>query len=370
MAIWVRNLRIPDVGSAGGSALLIYIRELLRIARWTEASNNGDAAWPDVGGLVNNLVVTPADLSVNPLFPRRITSLSSPFTVGMVGYCIALLAVNDQNRSIWRITKYIDANNIEVDDQGFTPWNWIAESGITGRVTRLSLALTATTATCLWNSPAPNMMQARLLYSAADASILYVRPKGQVPLATECTGITYADSADLKHTMHMVADGPNVAIWWSTEDVSFEFVMWGKLLDADTADSDPNFIIGRAAAEAVDLVAYPMYMLDGANANIIAYPTFIKPNSYYSYDWGFHRWFNSRLANNGNAFLRSPWVCLANTLTVGACVRGRLPLIAQSYFDYERLRPMDAAGDWLHTYMGIMVPRNGPDDQLPLVPMP
>jgi hypothetical protein len=286
----------------------------------------------------------------------------------MVGNIISLLAVNDQNRSIWRITKYIDANNIEVDPMGFTPYNWIAESGITGWVTKCSTALTATTATALWNAPSPNKNQARLLYSAADASILYARPKGQVPLATETTGITFANSGDLKHIMHMVADGPNVLIWWSTEDTPFEFVMWGALEGADAADVDPNFILGRASAETIPLWAFYMYMLDGANANIQAFVTTVKNNWGYRQNSNVFAYQGSRLSQDGYAYIRSPWVVLANTITVGACLRGRLPLVGQTY-TYERLRPLDSGGDWLHIYQGTLVPRNGPYDQLPLVPV-
>lgn len=370
MTIWVRNLGVPDVPSNGGSPLLIYIRELLRVARWTEASNNGDAGWPDVGGLVNNLVITPADLQVNPANRCRIYSPSGPFTSAMIGNVISLLAVNDQNRSIWKIQKFIDANNIEVDDRGFTPWNWIAETGISGRVTRCTTALTAPTATCLWNAPAPNNMQARLLYSALDAQILYVRPKGQVPLATECTGITYADSSDLKHRMHMVADGPNVLIWWSTEYAPLEAVMWGTLLDADALDTDPNFIYGKDDSSATDPYLYSMYMLDGADTNIQAWPTAPFPAWYTSSQNHIFSYFMSRLINGwpGYAPIRSMWVMLDNVAVVGACVRGRLPLVGQSYVAYERLRPIDAAGNWLHVYRGLVVPRNGPSDQLPLIP--
>ena len=367
MAIFVRNLRVPDVASAGGSPLLIFIRELLRVARWTEASNDGNAGWPVTPG-VNNLVIAPADLVVDPLYPRRIYSPSGPFLSTHVGMVIALLAVNNQNRSIWRITNYIDANNIEVDDQGFTPWNWVYETGITGRVTRCTTVLTVG-ATCLWNAPSPNKNQARLLYSTIYAQILYARPKGQVPLATETTGLTYANSLDYKHVMHMVADGPNVVIWWSTEDDPFAFVMWGTLDGADTADTDPNFILGLDNASTADLYSFPMYMLDGGNANIKAYVTTIKRDWIAQQQSNIMAYFNARLTSGQKAILRSPWVVLANTITVGACVRGRLPLIAHSYQGYERLRPLDSAGTWLHTYRGTMVPRNGPYEKLPLVPV-
>lgn len=371
MTIWVRNLGVPDVASNGGSPLLIYIRELLLLARWSEVSNNGDAGWPDVGGVVNNLVAQPNDLQVNPANPRRIYSPSGPFTSAMVGYVISLLAVNDQNRSAWKIAKYIDANNIEVDDQGFTPWNWVAEVGITGRVTRCTTALTAPTATCLWNAPTGGM-QARLLYSGTNAQICYVRPKGNapVPLATECTGITFANQNALKHRMHMVAEDENVLIWWSTEDSDLEVVMWGKLEDADTLDDQPNFIYGKAVAPSTRPHHYEMWMLDGADANIAAYPTVPKPWWDSSTVVPFFDYLHARLMNGrpGYAPVRSMWVMLANTAVVGACIRGRLPLIGQSYIGYERMRPLDAAGNWMHIYYGMIVPRNGPNDQLPLVP--
>lgn len=367
MTIWVRNLGVPDVASAGGSALLIYIRELLLVARWTEASNDGGAAWPGNGGSPN-LVVAPVDLQVDPLYPKRITSLSSPFTSAMVGNVISLLATNDQNRSIWRIDRFIDANNIEVEGSGFTPNNWVLETGITGRVTRLSSVLSAGVSQSLFNAPAPNNMQARLFYSAVDAQIVYVRPKGQVPLATECAGFTFAHSTDLKHRMHMVAQGGNVIIWWSTEDTSFEAVMWGSLLDADAADTDPNFILCRAAGVATRLSAWTMRMLDGTDSDITAYPTQIKTDWSALASEGLFTHFDSRLMNR-SALLRSPWVCLANTNVVGACVRGRIPLLAQTYEGYELFRPLDAAGSWLHAFAGTAVPRNGPDDKLPLIPV-
>jgi len=364
MTIWVRNLDVPDVTVEGGSALLITIRELLRVAKWTEQSNDGDPDWPDAGS--PNFVVSPVDLQVDPLSPRVITSLSSPFTSAMVGDMIALLATNDQNRSMWRITGYIDANNIEVDAQGFTPWNWVLETGITGRVVQVAYALSVGTAQALWNAPVGNM-QARLFYAAADSPTFYVRPKGQVPLATECTGVTFAESGDYKHRMHMIAEDQNALIWWSTEDLPFRFLMWGALLDADAADTDPNFIL--KGYDTLRLSAYEMYMLDGADANITVYPTAPKKNLSAAITANFFAYFHSRLANNGNALLRSPWVCLANTAAVGACVRGRIPILAQTYEEYEDLRPLDAAGAWLHTYTGVAVPRNGPDDQLPIVPV-
>lgn len=372
MAIVVRNLELPTVAVSGGSPLLIGIRELLRVACWTEVSNNGDPGWPDVGGVTNNLVVVPTDLSVDPLYPRRITSASSPFSSAMVGYNIALLATSDQNRSMWKIEKYIDANNIEVDAQGFTPWNWVLESGITGRVTRHSLALVATTAATLWNAPAPNSMQARLFYSTADSQRFYVRPKGNapIPLATECTYIDVAHSVDFKHRMHMHADGPNLLIWWSTEDTAFEIVMWGELVDTDPGDSDPNFILGAATATATAPYSYGMYMLDGADANIRTFLTTIKRNWSDTQQQQFFTFLQSRLASGQSAIVRSPWACLSNVASVGACVRGRVPIIAHSYEGYAPLRPLDEAGAWLHTYKGLVVPRNGPDDPQPLVPVP
>jgi len=365
MTIRVRNLHIPDVVYPnGGSALLIYLRELLLLAKWTEASNDGDPAWPDPGS--PNLIAAPTDLQVDPLSPRVITSSSSPFTSAMVGDTITLLATNDQNRSIWRITKYIDANNIEVDFKGFTPFNWTLESGITGRVVNLTSALTAVTAQCLMNAPAPNNMQARLEHTGFTVQSFYVRPKGQVPLATETTAITTNERDALQHMMHMVASDENALIWWSSEDTAFKFLMWGGLIDADAADTDPNFILA-AFGTGIRLGDYTMRMLDGADADILAYPTYPKKDWSVSIAANYFAYFNSRLSNNGNALLRSPWVCLANTGTVGACVRGRIPILAHTYEGYERLRPLDAAGAWLHTYTGVAVPRNGPDDQLPVL---
>jgi len=366
MTIWVRNLEVPPVTAAGGSALLIAVRELLRVARWTEQSNDGDPDWPDPGS--PNWVVGPTDLQVDPAYPRRITSAgSAPFTSAMIGDMIALLATNDQNRSMWRITAFIDSNNIEVDDQGFTPFNWVLESGITGRVVKVASALSVGSAQSLWNAPSGNM-QARMFYAAADAPTFYVRPKGQVPLATECTGVSYGEDADYKHRMHMVAQDEIVILYWSTEDQPLRFLMWGSLLDTDAADTDPNFIL--KGYNSISLVEYEMYMLDGADASIRVYPT--APKKYWTQQItsaNFFNYFNSRQANNGKAVLRSPWVVLANVSTVGASVRGRIPLIAQTHEGYERLRPLDAAGTWLHIYDGVGVPRNGPDDKLPLIPV-
>lgn len=367
MTVLVRNLRIPDAITYGSSGLLIYLRELLFLAKWSEASNDGDSAWPDVGS--PNWVVGPTDLQVDPLAPRVITSLSSPFTSAMVGDVISLLASNDQNRSIWRITGYIDANNIEVDAAGFTPFNWVLESGITGRVTKLASELTTVTAQSLINAPSPNNMQARLYYAGIDAATCYVRPKGQVPLATESPGLVYLDRHDLRTRMHMIAEDENAFIWWSTEDTGLKVVMWGGLIDTDTGDTDPNFILGADGATAAQLSSYAMYMLDGADASIAAYPTAPKRSwTQNTQTTNFFSYLDSRLANNGNALLRSPWVCLDNVSTDGACVRGRLPILAQTYEGYERLRPLDAAGAWLNTYMGVAVPRNGPDDPLPKIP--
>ena len=112
-----------------------------------------------------------------------------------------------------------------------------------------------------------------------------------------------------------------------------------------------------------------MNMLDGIDAAILAYPMNLKKylgDNPTTLDVGLERKFARRLVNGrpGFAALRSPWVALANTLNAGACARGRLPLIRFSYTGWERLVPMDTSGNWLHLYYGLVVPRNGPNDQM------
>jgi hypothetical protein len=55
MAIWIANYHTPTVVDAWGAhAAIWYVREMLWVCKWTEDSNDGDAAWTSASNVLVN----------------------------------------------------------------------------------------------------------------------------------------------------------------------------------------------------------------------------------------------------------------------------------------------------------------------------
>lgn len=376
VAIWGRNVLVPLAPASGwGPHLAIWwFREMMLVGRWTENSNNGDAAWASALNILATVAAGPNGFQVAAASPRIVYSPSGVFTSGMVGAVLSLLATTDQNRGMWRIKTYLSSNYVEVDDYSFSPYGWVDESGIAARITVGNGLRLGAGAWSLMDSPAGSNLQVRLIHTDTSNANAGVRPKGKVPLATEVGGSTnLAGYYTQRMRLNFCFDAPN-ALMYYFEDYNSPMrtgmLFVGELDNVDAADTNPGFFFGTADVANYYAWNVPMAMLDGADAAISAYPTTIKKYLGDDDSASYETKFTRRLVNGrpGFAAIRAPWVCLANTLNVGACVRGKMPMARISYTGWEKLTPMDTPGDWLHLHNGLIVPRNGPNDPMVLYP--
>lgn len=351
------------------------MREMLLIGGWTENSNNGDAAWASALNLLASVAAGANGFEVSAGSPRVVYSPGGIFTSGMVGAVLSLFAtVHEQNRGMWKIVEYIDVNHVKVDPVSFSPFGWVDETGMAARVVVGNGLRLTNGAWVLMDAPAGSNMQVRILCSDNTNSVAYVypRPKGKIGVATETGTVNLAMGATITTMarLNFYFDGTRALMYWLTDDLYTGLCVLGALLDTDVADANPNCMYASRDITATWPWNYTGVMLDGIDAAILMYPTTVKPFLAADDGESFEVLFNRRLVNGrpGFAAMRSPWVVLANTVNVGACARGRLPLVRFSYVGWEKLTPLDTPGSWLHLHLGMVVPRNGPNDRMVIYP--
>lgn len=382
---FVRNLLTMNVADTRGASMLaIYHRWLFWLAGWSEITVDADAAY------ANTMAIDEAGgangFQVNASSPGIVYDPSGRFTQAMAtnSYSLLLKATNAKNRGAWRIVKFIDANNVEIDPDGLPPWGWVTETGIPAKVIggNTSGGNTFNTAggtlaaakSILVQAPSGNL-QARVYYQDTSNLKVYARPKGGAAVTTEVgAGTTIVGYYDNIFRINCVFDDPSFLIYSTIDYISTSsFVaMWGQLTNADAADTDPGFIYAVRDITSAYPWNYAMQMLNGnpTPAAINAYPTYFKkyqganPATNLSYNYATRKLING---DPGRAQVRRPTVVLDNVATYGACTRGKMPLIGFGNTKMEPWRPMDQGGKWLHLYIGLMVPRNGPNDKLPIL---
>jgi len=364
MTIWVRNFRsvYASDDAFGLHSLAFYLRELLFVARYTEHSKSGT-------GWTENLISSPTDCIVQESSPRIIYSPSGPFSASMVDDCvISLLATNDQNRSIWRIRSYIDSQHIEVDSVGCHPDGWTDEIGIVARISKVDTGF-STTADCYLDTP---VSECRVkIAKTVDQLSCSIHPTAQLGDVTPYTdSVVFDGVGEHQRIFHMFAEGGDVVLYWNSETYQ-EFLQISQLLDVDTGDNYPWVIFGkkRFSAESQEYAWHiPGFCVDSAKNPIDAYITWVQAgwNAEDTNSPGTR--FGRRTVNGvpGYAPLRSPWIALEDRASTGSCVRGRLPHVYVTNAGYEPLRPLEASGELLHWYGGLVVPRNGEFDPTPI----
>jgi hypothetical protein len=375
VAIWGRNVLTPTAGGGFGSHVVIwFLREMLLIGGWTEDSTNGHAAWTSALNVLATVAAGPSGLEVEAAEPRIVYSPSGIFTSGMVGAVLSLFASEDQNRGMWKIVTYIDANHVEVDANSFYPAGWVDEDSMEARITVGNGLVLGDGSWSLMVAPAGSNLHARLIHTDTSNANVGVRPKGKLGSTTEVgasNNLAYYYTSKMR--LNFCFDGFQALMYW-VEDYNKYIALCqiGELVDVDASDTDPGFFYGVYNASTLLPWNIPLRMLDGAAtpAQITAYPTSVKNRLSDSAASSLETKFGRRLVNGrpGYAAIRSPWVCLGNTVNVGACVRGRLPLTRFSYTGWEKLAPINTAGDWYHLNNGLVVPRNGPNDPMVLYP--
>jgi hypothetical protein len=383
---FLRNVKPYIVADNRGPSMMTNIlRHLFWWADWTEISLDADAAWANTIAINDTAAGGPANpgFSVLGTSPQIVTDndVTGRFAAHMVTneYLIVLKGTG-QNRVVARISRFIDAHNVEIDADSSPPLGWADEAMIPGRVIGGDLAGTnlfnnaggtlAAAKGVLVQAPTGNL-QCRVYHQTTTIMQVFARPKGGAGTATEVgAGTNLVVGTDNHFRIHGVFEGRN-ALVYSTIDsgltASFVFLV-GELEDVEPGDTDPGIIMMDRDLTTTYPWAYSMHMLNGnpVPVSIAAYGLFIT------------RQFGDTISNANQiirpfrltgqkAAIRKVRIMLDNVLTYGACLRGKLPLVRYCHTEYEKFRPMDAAGAWMHLNLGLVVPRNGPGDQRPIV---
>lgn len=374
MAIHIRNFKTPTlVATWSAHATTILMREFLKLAGWTDQSittgpigPSADAAWASC--LIINDTGFPTGFSVSSLIPNVINDPTGRFTLAMETGNYSIFLNGTSNKGAFRIVEFIDVNNVRIEPANAPPTGWVTEANIPARVINANAARLAAAATFLSQAPTGNL-QARVAHVTTSSCMCYARPKGGVPLATEVpsAGLQMANGTDTFLRFNAVLDGKNCLVSLLSSASAFRSVQWGELTNVDTGDTNPGFV-WLISAPANHVTTLPLYMLNFSDAQITAYPTFPKwftatgqADCYYLKEM--RRLMDGR---PGRLHLRAPKVVLDN-ISANACVRGKLPIIRVCNYYLESWRPIDALGAWLHLTAGLVVPRNGSSDPLPIV---
>lgn len=370
---FVRNLRTPTLTATWSAhATVLYVRELLLLAGWTDQSITGGPIGPsaDPAWAATLIVSEPGGATgfdVVGTSPRIIYDPLGRFTQTMADDSYSIFLYGTSNRGGWSIFRYIDANHVEIASDGAPPTGWVNETGMPGRIIDPNQQRLATAISCLLQAPTGNL-QVRLRHNTTSTCLVFARPKGGAALTTEvpAAGIGCANGTDTYLRFNAVLDGKNALVSWLAA-AGVRYVHLGELDDVDTGDTDPGFI-WIITVPSDHVASYQGYMLSSADTEIGAYATFIKRYTVDDDSTSPQRDLKHRLVNGrpGRAQLRQPKVMMQNVVGE-ACVRGKLPLIRHTNRYFDDYRPMDAAGDWLHMSYGLVVPRNGPSDQLPII---
>jgi len=373
VAIFTRNCQ-PRSGTAGTMIRCWFFREALLAAGWSENSNDGDPNWASATNLVLSIAAGVNGLSVSALYPREVYSPNGDFLDTHVGLILNLDATNDQNRGLWRISEYIDANTVKVDPVGWFTQGWATESGMAARLTTGDGGNLSNGAWSLMDSPAGYNVQVRIYFQDVSHCYVYVRPRGKLADPTEMASVDLGSYYDSIMRINLYVDGLNFMMVFPCKNTSSGLLRIGALAigaleDVDPADTDPIFLLSNSVSlQSNKLYGVSIAMLDSALAGIAAYTMPVKRALGQDPDNAnvdLYNIFNRRLLGSaGLAALRSPWVCLDNIASTGACVRGRLPVFRMTYTGFEQFTPLDAAGAWQHVAQGIAIPRNGPTDPL------
>lgn len=374
---FVRNLKpITLTDAYCASAVTQLLRHIFWLAGWAETLD-ADPAWAAVVA-VDEPGTTPGNgFRVSSASPRVVHDPLGRFTALMVtnAYVLFLKGTAPRNLGAYRIVEFIDAYNVKIDDRSAPGDGWTTQVDIPARI------VGGDGAAVTFNTAGGRLAAARGFYAQAPTGNLKARVHHQTTgimqvfalpngITQVGTGATLVGNTDNNLRLNAVFDGNNLLAYLLADnaDTQSAFFMWGGLEDVDAADVNPGFVQNDRDLTTDWPWNYATNMLDGAGASIAVYGTFLKRRfdtvaTAANYALAGFRLIGS---GRGSAALRKCRIVMENTLTVGACVRGKLPLVRHTWGSYEKFRPMDPEGAWLHLAFGLVVPRNGPNDPLPL----
>lgn len=172
-------------------------------------------------------------------------------------------------------------------------------------------------------------------------------------------------------------DGNNALMYWFADSNDFCVQGFGELDDTDAQDYSPGFVLGSEdSGWNFDRYWYDQWwvieMLDASDTAVAARWTMPKAFRDWAYDNDgqvYELMLGRRLVNGARALLRKPRVFLDDTVAGAAFPRGTFPdMIKWTNKWFEPFRPMDGAGAWQHLGGGMVVPRNGVNAPIPLIP--
>lgn len=155
--------------------------------------------------------------------------------------------------------------------------------------------------------------------------------------------------------------------YWRNQDGDWGALIIGKLTGNDVDDTDPWVIWGGITNDPFSTST--LYGLDGqvTPAQLNYFWSYPQQDSSKNESSAFHNIFGRRVDVSQKTPVREPYI-VAGDNAQGGFVRGRMPYVRLGYVGFMAMRPLDAAGVWLHWANGFFVPRNGPDDQIPTRP--
>jgi hypothetical protein len=169
MAKWIRNLYpyYSNTHGWGSHLTIMVLAEMLRAAGFTLNSDNGHAAWTSS----SNIIIDDAGgggvgtgFQVDANKPLEVYDTQGRFTQVMVDtpYMLTLfggLGGYDNNQSCWRIKRFIDANRVHIDPQGFNPNGWSTDTQLAGRVVHIQGTELSNGSWAIFDSPAGSRYQ-------------------------------------------------------------------------------------------------------------------------------------------------------------------------------------------------------------------
>lgn len=365
MAIFVRNQRSLDSSvttSQFWSRHLVLIRELFLAGRWTQNTISNGATWDA------NIVLNRTDCVVNPASPGRITSATGGFT-GYEGYAITLLggvSDHDENRGVYRIAIVHSDNEIEVEYP--PPDNWLADTGMTGRVFNWGAGTLLGGAEYVVMDPPTGNNQAYISKPTTDYYAQFAaHPRGNYP-SNQTQLIDFnVSSSDRRARWNAYFDGSTAFIFFRTDAGGTWWVMlWGELEDTPAEDLYPGFFSAGTGAECFnipngDISTLRMLYDDGGIGQIDGTVATVCRGTLTEAS----RQNLKSLCRSvkGKAQLVKPWVYMPGAN--GGFFRGRHPFRYTNDF-WEEWRPMTQDGSWRHHRSGGVFPMNGPNDPRPV----
>jgi len=384
--LFIRNCMIPssqvpvDVRSNTGGRRMIWLAwEILRLAGWAEQWKDADVNWTAC-----ERFSPVADGAVNSANPLVITSDTAGFVSNgvVVGDVVSVEGSLGQNLGMYRIADIVSDTEIIIDAYCRPAVGWVTETGLTLKVhtaaTKSGEQITDATEVCM-NPPAGTQQ----VHFSSTTSKLHITtyPKGDVTTkgtgtATTTSNVTQDSTADRPRVNAYVNDQNAFIyiVWWiNATTVSWSTWFFGELEDVAASDIYPGFYAHGHYSAAND---YPwdffasnnshmrnFKMLDAGSTVPQEFRT-VHLKSFGAVSEVNRRGslFNCRLLEGGAPRRKIPYWTIVGASPMYR--RGVAPIVRSTYDGWEKMRPFDPAGQWVHTRNGVLLPRGGPGDPI------